>query len=91
MLTQGIRDCQHHRFGSADKGGVHRRNINPMFEQKVTFFLIHAPLKQINILRVAFQNMQDRQSPHELVFQILKIFFKHDRVHTAIGVNQREF
>ena len=91
MRAQSVGYGQHHGFGAADKSGVHSRNINPVLEQKATFCSVYTPLEQLNILSLSFQNMQDGEPTHELVFQIFKLFFEHDRVHAPVSIDKREF
>ena len=60
-----------------------------MFKQCGAFFRVDPALKQLDILGVVLQDMQDIQPIHKAVFQVFDLFAEHDRIDPAIGVHQR--
>ncbi|MPL79728.1 hypothetical protein SDC9_25612 [bioreactor metagenome] len=90
VVAQRGSDRQHHRFGTADEGGIHRTRIEPVREQRLHLRGVDAAGEQVDLLPFLFQHVDDRQPAEVEVLQILQLLAEHDRADLAIGIDEGE-
>ncbi|SAL72783.1 hypothetical protein AWB70_07574 [Caballeronia cordobensis] len=80
----------HHRAGAADERFVDFLGREQGLQKRLALRLIQHAVEQLDVLQIVGQHVIQREPVHIPVLQIFELLGKHDRVHAAIAVHERE-
>ena len=90
-VEQGLLGRIDHGRRTADEHLVHAGHRQQRGDERAHLVAVDAAFQQRHLLRLAREDVDQREPPGVFVFEVLQRFVEHHAVHAPVAINEREF